>query len=51
MYDPQYQLEYPRSMNMKHTFPKGDTVLQIYLTMSCTNYSSERSFLNALKLV
>ena len=47
--DPQYQLKYLKSMNMMHTFPNIETVLQIYLTMPCSNCSSKRSFL-ALKV-
>lgn len=50
MDDPHYQLKYLKSMNIKHTFPNIETVLQIYLTMPCTNCSSERSF-SALKRV
>jgi len=37
-------------MNIKYTFPNIETVLQIYLTMPCTNCSSERSF-SALRRV
>jgi len=37
-------------MNIKHTFPNIETVLQIYLTMPCTDCSSELSF-SALKRV
>ncbi|XP_050066902.1 zinc finger MYM-type protein 1-like [Aphis gossypii] len=48
--DPQYQLKYLKSMNIRHTFPNIETVLQIYLTIPCTNCSSERSF-SALKRV
>jgi len=49
--DPQYQLKYLRSMNIKHTFPNIETVLQIYLTIPCNNCRSERSFsaLNCVK--
>lgn len=44
MCDPQYQLKNLRSMNIKHTFHNADTILQIYLTVPCTNFSSVRSF-------
>jgi hypothetical protein len=30
-------------MNIKHTFPSIETMLQIHLIMPCTNCSSERS--------
>lgn len=42
--DPHYCLKYIRKMNMRHTFPNLDIILQIYLSMPCTNCSSERSF-------
>lgn len=51
--DPQYQLILNRnikSMNIKPTFTNIKTVLQIYLTMLCTNCSGKRSF-SALKRV
>lgn len=48
--DPQYQLKYLKSMNIKHTFPNIETLLQIYLTIPCNNCSSEQSF-SALKRV
>lgn len=48
--DPQCQLKYLRNMDIRHTFPNIEVLLQIYLTMPCTNNSSERSF-SALKRI
>lgn len=48
--DPQSQLKYLRNMDIRHTFPNIEILLQIYLTMPCTNCSSERSF-SALKRI
>lgn len=48
--DPQRQLKYLRNMDIRHTFPNIEILLQIYLTMPCTNCSSERSF-SALKRI
>lgn len=42
--DPQSQLKYLRNMDIHRTFPNIEILLQIYLTMPCTNCSSERSF-------
>lgn len=42
--DPHYCLKYIQRMNIRHTFPNLVIILQIYLSMPCTNCSSERSF-------
>ncbi|VVC43058.1 Hypothetical protein CINCED_3A016087 [Cinara cedri] len=40
--DPGYYLKYIRSMNIRHTIPNVNTILQIYLSMPRLNCSSER---------
>lgn len=42
--NPHNQLKYLYEMNIQQTFPNVETILSIFLSIPCTNCSSERSF-------